>query len=85
MYAVEKQQGTGWVDSNTALAAWVELGGNSSSDVARISWERNKASQANLLDQSVQGVDQLFERYRQHTLWFHRLSLEPNQIFILTE
>ena len=84
MYAVEKQQGTGWVASNTALAAWMDLGGNSSSDVARISWERNKLRKQ-LLDQSVQGVDQLFERYRQHTVWFHRLSLEPNQISILSE
>ena len=60
MYALEKQQGTGWVDSITALEAWVSLGGNSSSDVARISWERNKLR---LLDQSVQGVDQSTSKY----------------------
>ena len=84
MYAVEKQQGTGWVDSNTALEAWITLGGNSSSDVARISWERNKLRK-HLLDQSVQGVDQLFERYRQNKMWFHRINLEPKQISILAE
>ena len=58
-----------------------EIGG---SDVARISWERNKLRKL-LLDQSVQGVDQLFERYRQNTVWFHRLSLAPLQIAILAE
>ena len=84
MYAVEKQQGAGWVDSNTALAAWVSLGGNSHSDVARISWERNKLRKV-LLDLSVQEVDRLFERYRQQTVWFHRLSLNPDQIAILSE
>ena len=84
MYALEKQQGAGWVDSMTALEAWMNLGGNRSSDAARISWERNKLRKL-LLDQSVQGVDQLFERYRQNTVWFHRLSLDPPQISILTE
>lgn len=84
MYALERQQSDGWVDSMTALQAWVTLGGNRGSDVARISWERNKLRKL-LLDQSVQGVDQLFERYRQNTVWFHRLSLAPLQIAILAE
>ena len=84
MYALEKLESSGWVDSNTALEAWINLGGNSGSDVARISWERNKLRKQ-LLDQSVQGVDQLFERYRQQTVWFHRLSLDANQISILVD
>ena len=84
MYALERKQGEGWVDSITALEAWVNLGGNPNSDVPRISWERNKLRKL-LLDQSVQGVDQLFGRFRRNTVWFHRLSLEPSQIAILTE
>ena len=83
MYALERLQGDGWVDSITALDAWIKLGGNRNSDVARISWERNKLRKL-LLDQAVQGVDQLFERYRQQTVWFHRLSLDQSQIAILT-
>lgn len=84
MYALERRRGEGWVDSGTALEAWIDLGGNKSSDVARISWERNKLRKQ-LLDQSVLGVDHLFERYRQNTIWFHRLNLNINQIAILDE
>jgi hypothetical protein len=84
MYSIERQTGEGWVDSNTALDAWMNLGGNASSDVARISWERNKLRK-HLLDQSVLGVDHLFERYRQNAVWFHRLSLSSSQIAILEE
>ena len=83
VYAQERLESDGWIDSLTALERWTEYGGNTSSDVARVSWERNKIRKY-LLDQSVLSVDSLFERYRQGTVWFHRLSFESKQISILT-
>ncbi len=82
VYAKERLQGEGWLETATALEAWIDLGGNTSSDLARVSWERNKIRKQ-LLDQSVLGVDQLFERYRQGTLWSHRLKLTAQQIAIV--
>jgi len=82
VYARERLNGEGWVESTTALDAWVAAGGNANSDVARVSWERNKIRKQ-LLDQSVLGVDHLFDRFRQGTVWSHRLNLHPKQVSII--
>ncbi len=82
VYAQERLESGGWMDSSIALERWIQYGGNPTSDVARISWERNKIRK-HLLDQSVLSVDSLFERYRQGTAWSHRLNFEPSQLSIL--
>ena len=42
MYAVEKQQGTGWVAFETALAAWVNL-----VETAAVMWLESHGSATN--------------------------------------
>ena len=83
VYAQERVDGEGWLDSQEALHLWIAFGGNSNSEAPRVSWERNKLRQA-LVDQQVFAVDNLFERFRQGVNWHHRLIFESTQITIVS-
>ena len=76
MDAVEKQQGqAGWLLTPLWLRGW-----NLVETAAVTLLESRGAKQTSVIGPICARVDQLFERYRQHTVWLHRLSLEPNQI-----
>jgi hypothetical protein len=62
-----------WLSARAAWEAWVALGGNASSPVERLAWERGKLRRQLLLAQ-VDRVDALFESRKMSTLICTRLA-----------
>ena len=81
-YASErKDSNEGWLSNEQVFERWLKLGGNSNSDVKRMNWERNKLCNQ-LYKAGLSKTMGLFERKRVGVAWYHRLKIEPEQIFV---
>lgn len=80
VYAQERKSSEeGWLNNEQVFERWLELGGNSSSELKRMNWERNKLCNQ-LYQAGLAKTMGLFEKKRVGVTWYHRLNLEPKQI-----
>lgn len=76
--AAESEAG-GWLDTESARARWIALGGNSESPMARLGWERGKL-RSRLSAAGAAGLERLFEWQRSEGVTRVRLVLSAHQL-----
>lgn len=80
-YAQARSAGDGWLTTEQAHTAWVALGGNPTSEVERVRWERGKLR--TLLVRGGAGrVDALFATQRVAGRSAQRLTVEPERLHL---
>ena len=80
LMALREQSGQ-WVRNDDVYPYWIELGGNQSSKVERINWERNKLCRT-LFKLGLMGTQDMFEKARQGKSWYMRLNIPLEKITI---
>ena len=77
--AAGKAADAGYLTTEEAFRAWVELGGNPQSEPERLSWMRNRL-RIQLDQHGVGAPDGLFERRRMGPTWQHRVSIPGERL-----